>query len=318
MNITVIGPGRWGTFIAEYLSEIGNDVILYGRRFSKSLELLKQSRGNDTVKLNDGVILSDDVSVVRGRDVIVISIASQNLRELCREIKPFLTEMTGIVLCMKGLEVGSGKRLTEIVSEELGNSVKTAVWVGPGHPQEFVRGVPNCMVIDSLDNEFTRCLADRFSSRLIRFYYGTDLIGSEIGAASKNVIGIAAGMLDGLQMSSLKGALMARGTREIARLIEAEGGNGISAYGLCHLGDYEATVFSEFSHNRKFGMCLVRGEDYGMLAEGAFTSDAILTLAGKHSVDLPICRAVYDVIYNDKSAEETLKELFLRSIKNEF
>ena len=91
------------------------------------------------------------------------------------------------------------------------------------------------------------------SSELIRFYYGTDLIGSEVGAAAKNVVGIAAGMLDGLDQSSLKGALMSRGTREIARLIESMGGNGLSAYGLCHLGDYQATLFSQHSHNRRFG-----------------------------------------------------------------
>ena len=95
---------------------------------------------------------------------------------------------------------------------------------------------------------------------MIRFYYGQDLIGNEIGAAAKNVIGIAAGMLDGFHLSTLKEALMSRGTREVARLIKAMGGNELSAYGLCHLGDYEATVFSEFSHNRRFGELFVQGK----------------------------------------------------------
>ena len=103
---------------------------------------------------------------------------------------------------------------------------------------------------------------ESFGSDLIRFYYGQDLIGNEIGAAAKNVVGIAAGMLDGLGLSTLKGALMARGTREIARLIDALGGNELSAYGLCHLGDYEATLFSPYSHNRMFGEQYVKNAPY--------------------------------------------------------
>ena len=115
------------------------------------------------------------------------------------------------------------------------------------------------MVIDSEDEKTKHFLVDAFSGGIIRFYYGQDMLGNEIGAASKNVVGIAAGFLDGLSLSSLKGALMSRGTHEIAELIGALGGNPFSAYGLCHLGDYEATVFSAYSHNRRFGEAFVRG-----------------------------------------------------------
>ena len=155
---------------------------------------------------------------------------------------------------MKGIEIGTGKRLSEIASEYIGSNKNIAVWLGPGHVQEFCNGIPNCMVIDSENEIVKRSLVESFSSELIRFYYGQDLIGNEIGAAAKNVIGIAAGMLDGMGLSTLKGALMSRGTREVARLVKSMGGNELSAYGLCHLGDYEATVFSAFSHNRKYGV----------------------------------------------------------------
>jgi glycerol-3-phosphate dehydrogenase (NAD(P)+) len=121
------------------------------------------------------------------------------------------------------------------------------------------------MVIDSKDEKTKHELVEAFSSDLIRFYYGTDLIGNEVGAAAKNVIGIAAGMLDGLGLTTLKGALMSRGTREVARLISAMGGNELSAYGLCHLGDYEATVFSEHSQNRRFGEMFIKGNPTGSL-----------------------------------------------------
>jgi len=174
------------------------------------------------------------------------------------------------------------------------------------------------MVIDSDNSEYQEYLISQFSSDLIRFYYGKDLIGNEIGAAAKNVIGIAAGLLDGKGLSSLKGALMSRGTREVARLITALGGNELSAYGLCHLGDYEATLFSKFSHNRMYGETFAKGEQYGSLAEGYYTVKAILKLADMYNVDLPICNAVYDILYNGADPDTALKALFTRSLKGEF
>jgi glycerol-3-phosphate dehydrogenase (NAD(P)+) len=174
------------------------------------------------------------------------------------------------------------------------------------------------MVIDSEREETKAFLIKTFSSDLIRFYYGTDLLGNEVGAAAKNVIGIAAGMLDGLNKTALKGALMSRGTREIARLIRAMGGNEITAYGLSHLGDYEATVFSEFSHNRKFGESFVRGEAYGELAEGVATTTALLKLGAQYGVELPICKAVDEVVNGGREPNRVLGDLFLRSLKKEF
>ena len=121
-----------------------------------------------------------------------------------------------------------------------------------------------------------------------------------------------------MNLSTLKGALMSRGTREVARLIQALGGNELSAYGLCHLGDYEATVFSAYSHNRRYGECLVTGEAYGELAEGVYTAEALMDLEARTGVELPICRAVYRVLYEDADISKTLGGLFDRSLKMEF
>ena len=219
---------------------------------------------------------------------------------------------------MKGIEAATGKRLSQVAQEYLDPSVKVAVWVGPGHVQEFYAGIPNCMVIDSEDEETKHRLVQAFSGDLIRFYYGTDLVGSEIGAAAKNVVGIAAGMLDGYGLTTLKGALMSRGTREIARLISAMGGSELSAYGLCHLGDYEATVFSKFSHNRAFGEAFVAGRPYTELAEGYATVRALVLLGQTYGVDLPICRAVYHILYDGADPRTELESLFGRAIKTEF
>lgn len=277
---------------------------------------LASTRSNGTITLPLSVTLTTDIAQVMGNDVLVVSIGSQGLRTLMQELASFDLSAKTLVLCMKGLEIATGKRLTEIVAEY--TDAKTAVWLGPGHAEEFAGGIPNCMVIDSADDRVKETLVEEFSSDLIRFYYGKDLIGNEIGAAAKNVIGIAAGMLDGLALSSLKGALMSRGTREIARLIHLEGGNELSAYGLCHLGDYEATVFSQYSHNRQFGEKLIRGESYDKLAEGYHTVKALMLLAERNYCALPICAAVYQVIYEKADPKKTLDSLFSRSLKNEF
>ena len=318
MKITVAGCGRWGTFIAWYLDRTGHDVTLYGRSTSENMKRLISTRKNDYLELTETVKLSTELDSLAEAEAVVISIGAQGLRNFCKEIAKAGVENKTFILCMKGLEIGTGCRLSEIASENLHPSNHVAVWLGPGHVQEFYNGVPNCMVIDSDDEEIKQRLVKELSGDLIRFYFGTDIIGNEIGAAAKNVIGIAAGMLDGAGVSSLKGALMARGAREIARLIKALGGSELSAYGLCHLGDYEATVFSKHSHNRRFGEAYVKGEEFKSLAEGYYTVKALVEMGKKHGVDLPICNAVYTILYENASPEKTLDNLFRRDTKSEF
>ncbi|MHB8130799.1 MAG: NAD(P)H-dependent glycerol-3-phosphate dehydrogenase [Mobilitalea sp.] len=318
MKITVIGCGRWGSLITWYLDSIHHEVTLYGRKNSKLMQRFIQERKNDLISLPDSILLSTDLECVKAAEIIVISVNSQGLQNLMDELKPLELTDKIVVLCMKGIEITTGRRLSQIANDNLDFSNDVAVWLGPGHVQEFYKGIPNCMVIDSNNEKIKQLLVDEFSSELIRFYYGQDLVGNEIGGAAKNVIGIAAGMLDGYHLSTLKGALMSRGTREIARLIKAMGGNELSAYGLCHLGDYEATVFSEFSHNRKFGEMFVKGETFEELAEGYYTVKAMLNIGKNYGVELPICSAVYNILYKKADAKAALDDLFTRSLKNEF
>lgn len=320
MKVSVLGCGRWGSCIAWYLDKIGHQVLSGGLENAPEFIQLKSSMHNDYLEYPDTIEVSSDLKYsVERAEVIVISISAQHLREYMADIAKYNLDGKTIVLCMKGVEVTTGKRLTEVVSEFIDkDKTKVAVWVGPGHPQDYVKGVPNCMVIDSEDDDTKEMLVSEFSSSLIRMYIGTDLIGSEIGAAAKNVIGIVAGMLDGLGYQSLKGALMARGAHEISRLIGKIGGNPLSAYGLCHLGDYEATLFSKWSHNRMYGEAYVKGDKFEKLAEGVMTTKALIKLADEKDVDMPIVRACHGVLFEDKKVEDAIDELFDRKVKREF
>lgn len=320
MKISVLGCGRWGSCIAWYLDKIGHDVISCGLADAPELIALKNTHKNDYLTYPQSIEVTSDLEhAVDHADTIIISISAQHLRSYMSDISKYPLEGKTIVLCMKGVEVDTGCRLSEVVASFV-DTQKTpiAVWVGPGHPQDYVKGIPNCMVIDSDNDEVKLRLVDEFSSELIRFYIGTDLIGSEIGAAAKNVIGIAAGMLDGIKYTSLKGALMARAPREISRLISAMGGNELSAYGLCHLGDYEATLFSPWSHNRKYGESYAQGKKFDKLAEGVMTSKALVKLAEKYDVEMPITKGIYNILFHNKDFKDELSKLFLRSVKQEF
>ena len=271
--------------------------------------------------LPKSVKLSDSLTEALGHaETIIISVGAQGFRTLCKNIATLpslLWLKKTFVLCMKGLEQESGKRLSQVFQEELGTSPGTAIWVGPGHVEDFIAGIPNCMLLASYDEKLPPRLARLLESPLIRFYYGSDLLGVEIGAAAKNVVGLAAGMLDGLNLPSLKGALMARGAAELSRLVAAMGGDPMTVYGLSHLGDYEATLFSSHSNNRRFGENLIRNLKSEKLAEGVYTADALTLLGQKHGVELPITEAVRSVIRDGANPKDVLLCLFLREQKSE-
>lgn len=325
MRISVLGCGRWGSFIAWYLANKGYDVYSWGPEEDYSYQVLRDTGKNEYVTLDSRIRLTCDLKeAVEHGDIIIISISSQGLRGFMQRINAYDVSQKNFVLCMKGIEISTGCRLSEVLTQSGIDPMRIAVWVGPGHIQAFTQGIPNCMVIDSQNDTLKRYLADNFKSDLIRFYYGDDLIGTEIGAAAKNVMGIIAGVLDGCGYVSLKGPLMSRGAREVARLIKAMGGNELSAYGLAHLGDYETTLFSEYSHNRMYGEMLVKGTKFSKLAEGVSTSKAMKYLGEKYGVDLPLTNAVYEVCYSEGTIDyrqkclDLIPQLMSRDTKTEF
>ena len=316
----VLGCGRWGSFHLWYGSRTGHSMVGWEPAGNPQFNSLMRTRENRYLKLPEDILLTTDLKKVEGADVLICTAPAQHFRDLCRRLTALDLSRSDLVLCMKGIEKGTGMRLSRIARQEGLVPGSICVWVGPGHPQQFVAGVPSCMIVASEDEEAALRISEMFSSRLIRFYRSRDLIGCEVGAALKNVVGIAAGMLDGLNMSGLKGALMARAPHEVARLISAMGGDWRSVYGLSHLGDYEATLFSPLSHNRMYGEAFAMGNSEGCtsLAEGVDTATAVLQLSRKLNVEMPITETVTRVIAGEIPVEGAIEKLFERPQKEEF
>ena len=317
-HIGVIGCGRWGGFLGYYVAKYKQgQVLMYGLVEDPAYQSLIKTGNNGYVTMPNNVSYTTDIQEALKNQFIIVSIGCQAFRGLCRQLNQYDLKGKRFLLAMKGLEENSGKRMTEIFHEEIKQEdAKVAVLLGPGHVQDYLAEIPSCVVIDS-DDEDVKCdIADFMNSALIRVYYGKDLIGNEIGGALKNVIGLAAGILDGLNWAGLKGALMARAPVEVGRLIEYFGGNPMSAYGLAHLGDYEATLFSPHSHNRAYGESLIKGPRFAKLAEGVPTLGAVHCLRDR--VEMPICEVLYQVVYENKDPKEEIEKLFQRPNHSEF
>lgn len=318
-KLSLIGCGRWGTFLGWYAANYcGFDVDMYDIPTSPNFIELRDMRKNAYLTLSDNMHLYDNLAAVLKNDIIIISIGCQYFRGLCKELAAYDLNGKTFLLAMKGLEEPGATTMLDVMRQEIKQNIHIATLGGPGHVQDYMKGVPSCAVIDSDEEETKDKLIKLLSSDLIRFYYGADLIGNQIGAALKNVIGIAAGILDGLEWYGLKGALMARAPVEVGRFIKHFGGNPQTAYGLSHLGDYEATLFSKHSHNRTFGEKFAKGEDFGKLAEGVPTLKAVKNIADKEGIDMPICQALYRVVYEGADIKSTIRGMFERTLKQEF
>ena len=319
-EISVIGSGRWGTFLAWYAANYCHmdRVKIYSKPDAPDFIELKETRKNPYLTLTDNISLHENITEVLDNDLIIISIGSQHLRSLAKELNGYNVTGKTFLLAMKGLEEPNAKILSDVMREEVDVPIHIATLGGPGHVQDYMKRVPSCAVIDSDEEVVKERVVKTLQSELIRFYYGADFVGNQIGAALKNVIGIAAGILDGLEWYGLKGALMARAPVEVGRFIKHFGGNPMTAYGLSHLGDYEATLFSKHSHNRMFGELLAKGESFGKLAEGYYTLKAVKNIADKEDINMPICQALYKAVYEGADVKQTIRTMFDRDIKQEF
>ncbi len=327
-NIGVLGAGSWGTALAYLLHNNGHQVTIWSI-IEAEVEMLRTKRQHET-KL-PGVVLPEEIAVtndlkeaMEGRDLLVLAVPSPFTRSTCRSMKEFLQDGQIVVNVAKGIEEDTLYTLTDIMEEEL-KGVNAAVLSGPSHAEEVGRGLPTTCVVGAHDQKTAEYLQNIFMSPVFRVYTSPDMLGIELGGALKNVIALAAGIADGLGYGdNTKAALITRGITEITRLGVAMGGKMETFCGLTGIGDLIVTCASVHSRNRKAGYLMGKGytmkeamDQVQMVVEGVYSAKAAMGLAKKYGIELPIIEKVNQVLFEDKSAAEAVKELMLRDKKLE-
>ncbi|MEW5875948.1 MAG: NAD(P)H-dependent glycerol-3-phosphate dehydrogenase [Candidatus Zixiibacteriota bacterium] len=329
-RVAILGAGSWGVAMARLLAEAGRAVTLWefdataARQLSDDREIPGKLPG---IRLPDSVIVTSDLAAaVRDADVIAGITPSSAVRATARALNGNIRSDVLLVSLTKGIDIETGERMTEIYARESGISPVVAL-VGPSHAEEVARGVPTAVVAACSDAGQAERAQQVFSTERFRVYTSDDPIGVELGASLKNIVAIAAGIVDGLGYPSadnLKGALITRGLAEIARLGAAMGANPETFAGLSGVGDLVTTCLSKHSRNRHVGEQIGRGRklpeilaSMTMVAEGVDTTRAAVRLSRKHGVDMPIADAVSSVLFEGRPPKEALAELMTRPPKPE-
>jgi glycerol-3-phosphate dehydrogenase (NAD(P)+) len=328
-SFAVLGDGAWGSAIAMLLAQDPRRrVVLWSAR-EENARVLRERRENvrflPGVPIPESVELTTDIAhATAGADLWVAAVPTVYLRETLTRIRPLVRPGPPVLSLAKGLEIDTFLRPTEIVTEILGVG-RTAVLSGPSHAEEVSRGLPTSVVAASRDPELARRVQTHFSTDRFRVYTNPDPVGVELAGALKNVIGVAAGISDGLGFGdNAKSALMARGLVEVTRFGVALGADARTFAGLAGLGDLITTCVSRHGRNRGFGERVGSGErpadilaSMAMVAEGVFTARSVHERASRMGVDMPITAEVYCVLYEGKDPRTAVSDLMLRSHKGE-
>ena len=327
-TIAIIGNGGWGTALAIHLAQKGIHVNLWGAS-GEYMKILLKRRENirflPGIKIPLGVTLTADfAAALKGADILVLAIPSQYAVEVLKRLKPFQPSDKIILSVVKGIEMRSLLRMSEIIQVHLGK-VPVAVLSGPTIASEVAKGFPSSAVIASKNMRVAKTLQAIFNSKRFRVYTNADVVGVELGGSIKNIIAIACGVCDGLGFgTNAKAALVARGLAEMARLGKAMGARRETFSGLSGLGDLVTTCFNTQSRNRFVGEQLGKGMSIeGIIkkvhgvAEGIATVKAAFKLSKKHNVAMPITQEVYKVIYKNKPPLRAVCDLLERIVKSE-
>lgn len=327
-KIGVLGAGSWGTALACLLHSNGHEVTIWSI-IEEEVAMLRTKRQHES-KL-PGVILPEEIRITNDlkvamadRDVLVLAVPSPFTRSTSHSMRPYLREGQIVVNVAKGVEEKTLYTLTDIVEEEL-PGVNAAVLSGPSHAEEVGKGLLTTCVVGAHDRETAEYLQNIFMNPVFRVYTSPDMLGIELGGALKNVIALAAGIADGLGYGdNTKAALITRGITEITRLGVAMGGKMETFFGLTGIGDLIVTCASVHSRNRKAGYLMGKGytmqeamDEVQMVVEGVYSAKAAMGLAKKYGVELPIIEQVNQVLFEDKSAADAVRELMLRDKKPE-
>ncbi|MEZ5541182.1 MAG: NAD(P)H-dependent glycerol-3-phosphate dehydrogenase [Pseudomonadota bacterium] len=322
--ITVLGAGSWGTALAIRLAANSNDTILWGHEpaFMQRLADARQNR-----EFLPGIAFPDNLrieselapAVSAARDLLIV-VPSHAFREVLTHLLPLLDARSRIAWATKGLEYGTGKFMSAVLEEVAGTRFPAAVLSGPTFALEVARGLPTALTVAASDPAFAGDLAARLHGEVMRVYTSADMIGVQLGGTVKNVLAIAAGITDGLQLgANSRAALITRGLAEIIRLGDAMGARRETLMGLAGMGDLILTCTDDLSRNRRLGLALGRGKpldaavrEIGQVVEGFNTAREVVQLARNWDVEMPISEQVYMVLHEGLTAPAAVHNLLAR------
>ncbi len=331
MVITILGAGSWGIALSTLLRYNGHSILLWEfdaevcRKLNRERTLPEKLPG---IIIPEDVSITDDLAAVGRSEIIVLALPSHTIRHVAGKMAGLLgPDVAAIVNVSKGIENNTLLRVSEVLRQVLPQRfhAKISTLSGPSHAEEVARDVPTTVVVASVVPAVSELVQKAFSTRNFRIYSSDDLIGVELGGSLKNVIAIAAGILQGLGMGdNTMGALLTRGLAEMVRLGRKLGADPMTFAGLSGIGDLITTCFSSHSRNRYVGEQLGKGRklpeilaNMSMVAEGVKTTASAYALSQRHQVEMPITAAVYKILFENMPPEQAIANLMTRALKPE-
>jgi len=329
-SIAVLGAGSWGTALAALSARVGNPTVLWGRD-RQQVEDMALARRNlrylPDLDLPETLHFEPELAkAVQGVDLLLVVVPSHAFPGLLTDIKALAPDIAGLAWATKGFEPGSGRLLHDVAAETFGSALPLAVVTGPSFAREVVMGLPTAVTAHSDRPEFAQLVAQALHAPTFRVYTGEDMLGAELGGAMKNVLAVATGVADGMELGlNARAGLITRGLNEMLRLNFAMGGKAETLMGLAGLGDLVLTCTGDLSRNRRLGLALGRGQTIreavaaiGQVVESVQTADEVMRLAERHGVELPISELVRRVLHEEITPREGVQLLLTREQKAEY
>ncbi len=329
-SIAVLGTGSWGTALASLIARNGYATTIWGRDAAQVASINtahENTRYLPGIPLPESLLATGDLGLaVSGADLVLVVTPSHAFAETLHALAPFRRAHAGVAWATKGFEPGSGRFLHEVAGDVLGGDVPLAVVTGPSFAKEVAQGLPTALTVQGDDAAFVQQVADVLHGAEFRAYTGSDMRGAELGGAMKNVLAVATGVADGMELGlNARTGLITRGLNEMLRLNAAIGGRPETLMGLAGLGDLVLTCTGDLSRNRRLGLALGRGKsvdeavrEIGQVVESVQTADEVMRLAERYGLELPISGNVRDVLHGDITPAEGLARLMARERKPEY
>lgn len=327
-HISIIGAGSWGTAVSVLLAGKGMNVKLWARD-KELVEKVKNTRENSDylpgTVLTGNILISSDIEYCCSEsNIVIIASPSHAMRDICGQIREFISKEQVIVSLAKGIENVTLLRMSEIIKELMPEN-EVAVVSGPSHAEEVARGIPTAVVASSRKRAVAEYIQDTFMTPLFRVYTNPDIVGVELGGALKNIIALGAGIIDGLELGdNTKAAVMTRGIVEMARLGESMGASKNTFKGLSGIGDLIVTCTSMHSRNRRAGIAIGQGKSVEevlggtkMVVEGVRTTKSAHQLAHRQKVEMPITQEIYNLLFDKTDIRDSVMNLTMRSKTHE-